>query len=366
MEDQSFDFDRHRELAVARFREVRGLYEDLAETVKRVLRDALASANVTIHSIEVRAKALDSFADKASKPSPLNPEEPKYRDPLSEITDLAAARVITFLPGALAQVCTCIEKEFVVLEKTDKSEELMDEGKFGYHSIHYLVQMATDRVLLPEYKRFAGLTLELQVRTILQHAWAEMEHDIQYKSASVIPVAIRRRFIALAGMLEIADREFQALQEEDLALRVKARTSVEAGHFSGVEITPDSLKAYLDKKLGADGRQTSFSYELTAQHLKKLGFASVQQLDECLDGYDDDAVSRVIWGNRQGQLSRFEETLLAAMGEVYAARHPWAKEEFWGRRFRKKLEKLEKGGIRVGSYDPLLSADNAAPPESEV
>ncbi|MDR0776373.1 MAG: RelA/SpoT domain-containing protein [Azonexus sp.] len=359
MEERLFDFDGHRELALAQFREVRGLYEDLVETVKRVLRDALTAANVTVHSVEARVKSLDSFANKASKPSPLNLSEPNYRDPLKDITDLAAARVITFLPGVVEQVCRCIESEFVVLEKTDKSEELMDEGRFGYQSIHFLVQMAEDRIRLPEYKRFSGLILELQVRTILQHAWAEMEHDIQYKSASVIPVAIRRRFIALAGMLEIADREFQALQEEDSELRNKARTSVESGYLYGVEITPDSLKAYLDKELGADGRQTDFSYQISAQHLRKLGFASLEQIDECLCGYDNGAVSRALWGNRQGQLSRFEDTLLAAMGEVYATRHPWAKEKTWENIFRERLKKLEKGRIKIGAYDPLLSKDSA-------
>jgi len=53
------------------------------------------------------------------------------------------------------------------------------------------------------------------VRTVLQHAWAEMEHDIQYKSPNAIPTLIKRRFIALAGLLEIADREFQTLQDEN-------------------------------------------------------------------------------------------------------------------------------------------------------
>jgi hypothetical protein len=57
------------------------------------------------------------------------------------------------------------------------------------------------------------LVAEIQVRTILQHAWAEIEHDTRYKAVDVAPTAIARRFVALAGLLEIADREFQALQD---------------------------------------------------------------------------------------------------------------------------------------------------------
>ncbi len=80
------------------------------------------------------------------------------------------------------------------------------------------MKLAPQRALLPEYERSADSITEIQVRTVLQHAWAEIEHDIQYKSASVIPAEIRRRFMSLAGMLEIADRESQAIQDADKRL----------------------------------------------------------------------------------------------------------------------------------------------------
>src|SRR5438309_774277 len=81
----------------------------------------------------------------------------------------------------------------------------------------------------------ADSVAEIQVRTILQHSWAEIEHDIQYKSVSVIPAEIRRRFMSLAGMLEIADREFQAIQDADKRLTEEARASVEGGQLGKVE-----------------------------------------------------------------------------------------------------------------------------------
>ena len=63
------------------------------------------------------------------------------------------------------------------------------------------------------------MTCEIQVRTILQHVWAEIEHDIQYKSSSDIPKELKRKFQALAGLIEIADREFQSIQDMDDGLR---------------------------------------------------------------------------------------------------------------------------------------------------
>src|SRR5581483_3746026 len=124
--------------------------------------------------------------------------------------------------------------EFDVVEWSDKGQILVEEERFGYQSIHYLVRIKRNRSQLPEYERF-------------RDAVAEIEHDIQYKGATVIPLEIRRRFMALAGMLELADREFQAIQSADAELRAAARTSVVQGRLEGVEITPDALKAYLDR-----------------------------------------------------------------------------------------------------------------------
>jgi ppGpp synthetase/RelA/SpoT-type nucleotidyltranferase len=347
-----FDFDGHAAVAVAEYRTVQSAYEQLAEAAKRILNDILNVAGVRFHSIEARAKSLKSFEEKAAKPSEGDPAKPKYPKPVQDITDLAGVRVITFLPRTVELACAHIEKEFTVLEKTDMAAELMDEGKFGYQSIHFLVRMHPNRTRLAEYQRHEGLTFEIQVRTLLQHAWAEMEHDIQYKSATVIPTAIRRKFVALAGILEIADREFQALQDEDEKLRQEARASVKAGQLSAVEITPDALKSYLDRKLGADGRMAQWSYSYNAGLLRKLGFETLSQLDECVSGYDDNAVSYVLWGSRQGQLSRFEDTILAGMGEHFISRHPWSREEDWAKRFRDRLKKLADAGIAVGAYDP--------------
>jgi ppGpp synthetase/RelA/SpoT-type nucleotidyltranferase len=359
-----FDFQAHASGAVERYRHARRDYDHLAEIAKRVLIETLDAAGIRIHSIEARAKTLESFAKKAALPSEANARRPKYPDPVTEITDLAGVRIITFLPRTVEEVCRHIEQEFTVLERTDKSAELLDEGRIGYQSIHFLAQMHPNRIRLAEYRRHRGLTFEIQVRTLLQHAWAEMEHDIQYKSSTVIPASIRRKFIALAGLLEIADREFQSLQDEDEALRQQARQSVRIGNLSKVEITPDALKSYLDKKFGSDGRMSQWSYEFTANTLRRLGFETLSQVDECIAGYDDDKVSRAAWGSRVGQLSRFEDTVLASMGEQFVDLHPGAREyPDWRERLRARLEKIRQAGIRTGSYFPGATRQNF-PPET--
>jgi len=109
-----------------------------------------------------------------------------------QITDLAGVRVITYFPSTLKEIDEMLSQEFKIVERSDMGAELIEEDRFGYQSIHYLVKLTPQRARLPEYDPFALSIAEIQVRTILQHAWAEIEHDIQYKSASVIPAEIRR------------------------------------------------------------------------------------------------------------------------------------------------------------------------------
>jgi putative GTP pyrophosphokinase len=352
-DEQEFDFKAHGKEAVTAYLPLQSHYRDLALVVKRILLEAVRQSSVKVHSVEAREKNPESLSRKAAQQSSEDPSKPKYDDPLKQITDLAAVRVITFFPGTLQQVDRLIEHEFQVIERSDKGAELLEEDRFGYQSIHYLVSLSSDRVGLPEYAPYAEGIVEIQVRTILQHAWAEIEHDIQYKSAAAIPDEIRRRFMALAGMLEIADREFQAIQDEDKALVVEVRKLVKAGNLESVEITPDSLKAFLDKRLGSDKRMSRFSYEWTVKLLKKLGFRTLEQVAACIGEYDDDKVSRVISGGRQGQLSRFECLLLAGMGDRYIERHFWANEDWHA-----------KMGVRarpLGSRSPELRSGATIP-----
>jgi len=188
---------------------------------------------------------------------------------------------------------------------------------------------------------------------VMQHAWAEIEHDIRYKSKSAIPPAISRRFMTLAGLLEIADREFQAIQEEDTNLQAASRRLIEEKRFTEVEVTADALHAYLDSRLGRDDRISDFSYEWTARILRGIGFQNLGQVNDALGDLDDDYVSRIAYGTRSGQVTRFEVMLAAAVGaDSYLRGHPFGKEEWYQHRVQEWLTKLEQNGVKIGSYQP--------------
>ena len=128
---------------------------------------------------------------------------------------------------------------------------------------------------------------------------------------------------------------------------------MQEGKLKQVEITPDALKTYLDKKLGADGRMTSFSYIWTAKLLLNLGFSNFEQIDECIRNFDDDELNRIAWGTRQGQLTRFEYLLLAGMGENYLKLHVWRNASWFVSMIKQVLSRFNKAGIAVCSYIPL-------------
>lgn len=210
---QAFDFEQHRIKALEAYGAIRERYVRYANAVEAILRMALRE--IPTHHISARAKDIERFAAKAAKPDPDDPLRPKYAEPLLQIEDLAGARVITYVLRALPLVEQVVQREFDVVERSDKGEQLIEKALVGYRSIHFIVQMKLERVKLLEYREFEGLRAEVQIRTILQHAWAEIEHDMRYKPAAEPNKTLSQRFTALAGLIEVGDREFDQINEID-------------------------------------------------------------------------------------------------------------------------------------------------------
>jgi putative GTP pyrophosphokinase len=205
-----FNFENHRKTAEAWYDPLRGYSEARAAAAQWVLEQALGIEALRPLSITSRAKDLASFGEKAARPDKADPNQPRYPEPRTEVTDLAGARVIVYLLSEVEQVSTVIEREFIVVEKQSIEGLVADRERVGYQSVHFLAQFSPVRhALLVE--QFSNDLVEIQVRTVLQHAWAEVEHGVQYKSGSALSTDLQRRFISLAGLIEIADREFQAI-----------------------------------------------------------------------------------------------------------------------------------------------------------
>lgn len=165
---------------------------------------------------------------------------------LADVHDLLGLRIITYFPDEVDAVAEIVEREFDVDEphSVDK-RRLLDPDRFGYLSLHYIVMLDARRVGLPENERFADDRFEIQIRSILQHTWAEIEHDLGYQSESAIPAELRRRFSRIAGLLEVADAEFRTIRDEITAYQASVSEQLREGDPGEVRIDRESMRAYV-------------------------------------------------------------------------------------------------------------------------
>lgn len=254
---------------------LKNTYCFLSNKINELLTSLLSSNNIIVHSITSREKDTIKLKEKILR------EGKSYLNPLDDITDLAGVRIITYFPSDVDKIIPVIENEFIVdkINSIDKRKTI-DPSAFGYASVHLVVQLSQKRINLPEYAIFKDLKCEIQVRTILQHAWAEIEHDIAYKSNEDIPYELRRKFASLSGLLEIADREFESLRKDEKRVRENIESSIKKDIIN-IPINLDSLRFYLRKYHKENNIWENRLSELV-KFLKNNNIEFLNQFDEIL------------------------------------------------------------------------------------
>ena len=261
------------------------LYEDFGRAIEAILTKTIELAGIRFHSINSRPKSPESFKRKLER------ADPPYTHPLEQVTDLAGVRVITYFPKDVDEIAELIVKTFSIdWENSVDKRKASSPDRFGYASLHYVVQLDDVRRRQVEYERFAKLKCEVQIRTILQHAWAEIEHDLEYKSEVDVPLEIRRRFAALSGLLEIADREFETIRKEEEEIRKRVVVSLSEEKLK-IPLDMVSLQEYLrNKKLDKyqlAGISPEEASDLIAD-MKGMGINDIESLDRALKEFDLD------------------------------------------------------------------------------
>ena len=170
----------------------------LAASSHTICRTLLEAKDIPFHSVKSRVKAYESVIDKIDRK--------KYPD-LSAVTDLVGVRVVCLYKQHIDPVASLLQTEFDIVERIDKRPD-HDPGRFGYSSLHLLCRLQSNRTGLVEYSSINSLIFEVQIRTILQEAWAEIEHRMIYKKTEEAPANIRREIARTAAMLESADASF--------------------------------------------------------------------------------------------------------------------------------------------------------------
>ena len=221
--------DAHAEMILDEYREHVSQFAEMSVTIKNRLNEILSSAGIVVASVESRVKSESSLAGK------LELKGAKYKS-LADITDIVGLRVITFYLDDVDKVASVLERHFQVdWENSIDKRKIHELDSFGYLSLHYVC--STDDF---PYR------FEIQMRTLLQHAWANMNHDTGYKSGVEIPREYVRTMNRLAGMLELADDEFSRIRASLTDYRRRMQALVASGNLDDVPLDGDTFRSYLN------------------------------------------------------------------------------------------------------------------------
>ena len=195
--------------ALTAYRDMRPLYEILSDYLQERLR-AIARQLDIYPMISGRAKSLESFAEKIQR------EKKTMVDPLRDLTDLCGVRVITHTLDEVDSFADAARKEFEIDEKNiEDTEQRLGLGEFGYLSKHFTIQLREPPPGLSAEQQASVMACraELQVRTLAQHVWAALYHEMGYKNEFALPPRWKREFARMAAQLESCDHGFQRVKD---------------------------------------------------------------------------------------------------------------------------------------------------------
>lgn len=308
------------------------------------IEDVLDDAGVVYDRVCARVKVWPSLKAKAKKRQPDG--SASYPDPWDDIHDIVGARITVYHSTVIPQVIDVLATAFEVIRSVDKAEQTRISGGFGYGSHHLIVRVKPTGVATGatasglhagelqardvqqaselqtgELSPYSGMIFEIQIRTVLQHAWAEFEHDIRYKQGSKPPTSqVDRLFTLAAGLIELADQQFDDIAAE-MNVGPSTDSTVELSAAATVELSAATLPGVLAMLLGdkypySRSDQYRFVEELLAAH----GIETLAQLTELLNPANISFVhEKMKYQIHPGQIRLLDDLLLLRYGTEHVA-----------------------------------------------
>lgn len=266
------------------------IYHKLQDDVEDIINTLLEVNHIKISNMALRIKSEEATRNKVMYKN-------KYNH-LDEITDILGVRIIALFENDVVRILNLIENTFEVCEIVDKRKnELKNRIEFGYSSLHLVVKFTDSRCQLVEYQKYQDIRFEIQIRTVLQHAWAEVEHGLGYKSHFEPPMSVKRKLYRLAATLEILDEEFENIRY-DINLYNRSFDRVEK--ILKTDINKESIIAYVNnseflnhlvEKIAAKDhfhivKDPDFiSYQKLPTKLSMYGYQYIHELDADIQRY---------------------------------------------------------------------------------
>jgi putative GTP pyrophosphokinase len=230
--------------------------------------------------IEVRAKRWDSLERKIT----MGVITPRH---LFDVQDLIGIRIVVLYQRDIAKAISTIQDRFVIKRIYSTQNRLADD-QFGYSSNH--VVLKAPHAWMPDNATPLmrdRLLAEIQVRTLAQHLWALVSHDLQYKREVDAPPELRRSLARTSALLESVDLEMERLLTE----RAQYVESLEC-QPEEEPLNVDSLAATLDRVWPVRNRLTNEPYAMLLNDLIRKGIDAPAKLKQVLSRHQEDVLVR--------------------------------------------------------------------------
>lgn len=306
-----------------------------ARDIHRYLQELAERGSIRIHTIEARAKSLASYQEKSEKKNTDGSQY--YANPAEEIHDCVAARVIVFTTRARNDLADLIDLHAEVFERKNPGAKKYN----GYDSEHLTVSRLKNSeeraryVALGRYfAKYRGL--EIQIRSVAGHAWAEYEHDVRYKSVAYQELSedgklqIDQWFVEAGGMRRVMDELFGNIEE--LLITVDQDDPDTEPAVELPEVTDDgfaddpnprsldevTLGEVISSRFPDNDLGDSTAVRQLLEHLTALDVATVGSLEVALAHVEEGQVARLMdYTNEISGARRLDDELLATFTERY-------------------------------------------------
>ncbi|MCK1386411.1 RelA/SpoT domain-containing protein [Bradyrhizobium sp. 21] len=320
-------------------------HERLMPIVQSLLESMVQKEKIEYLSVTGRVKNRDEALRKITSK--------QYREPHLQLTDLSGIRVVTFLEAQVIAISDVVRQLFEV-DKGNSLDRTKTLGldRLGYRSTHFVCTLGKRRAPLPEYAALGELKFEIQVRTVLQHAWAELAHDSSFKFTVALPSKIERKLNLYSGMLEIVDAGFDEISKEIDNYRASLEHKT-INQISDAEIDSISLQRFIEESSIALGLPLeSANADVLSDELRLFGVKTIGGLQQLLtpefeqaykaqidDGYGVGFVRLLLMYNN---IDRYFELASPPWGEMPVKPYKFLVSKFGEDKVQKLLKQHEK------------------------
>ncbi|KMQ62600.1 hypothetical protein ACM40_10020 [Chryseobacterium sp. BLS98] len=246
-------------------------FERLHNSLIDQLNELLKTQNIKLgFPIQSRIKDYDSLLNKI--------ENGRFnlKKSIFELQDIIGFRFILLFNKDISIIEKHIKENLNVIKKYNTSDKLLD-NQFGYSSLHYIVKIPDTWANVPTFKGLENIQVEIQIRTISQHIWAEASNNLQYKNVESVPKEVSRSISRISALLETIDFEFDRLLIE----RDKYKQTVKNIENSEI-LNVDILENILDNKLPMLNKKKGEPFSQLIIDLKEFGVTTIKQLESLI------------------------------------------------------------------------------------